>query len=873
MELLERGSFLADLGRLFDEATAGHGRLAFVGGEAGAGKTVLVERFVQNVGNRADVLFGACDALSTPRPLGPLLDMARGLGPEFERALRAGEGRDDTFRRFLARLGAGAKPTIAVFEDVHWADEATLDLLRFVARRLNDRPCLIVATYRDDELGPQHPLRLALGDLATTSTLRRLNLPRLSPDAVATLADGSGLDPHHLYRITAGNPFFVSEVLATGTGEVPASVRDAVLARFARLAEPERRALEAAAVLGATTRASDLDAVLPGATAAADACVAMGMLRAERDAFSFRHELVRDALLTVLPSQRKLELHRRTLAVLQGGGSDDLRRLAHHAEAAGEADAVLRYAPAAAEQAVAVGAHREAAAQLGRAVRFADRLPTPDRARLLERYAWACQLTDRMEDAATARRAAIELWRELREPLREGAALARLAHALVLAGRNEEGERASRGAIEVLEARPPGPELAEAYRYQGYVRMLDRDTRQAVAWSEKAVALASRHGATETLAPAYNAIGSALLVSGEVEAGRRALEHSLALAQAANAPFHVGNAYSNLGSGAGEVLELDLAERYLALAVAHDAEHDLDGDASYARSWQALVALYRGQWSTAVDLAAAVLRRPATATISRIMALVALGRVRARRGDPEIWVALDEALRLAAPTGTLQRLGPVHAARAEAAWLQDHAAEARDAARAAYELAVRKRHAWFVGELAYWRWKCGDLPVVPSGAAEPFARQMRGDPAGAAQAWNERGCPYEAARALAEANDEASLRSALATFEALGARPSAQATLRRLRELGVTGLPRGPRPSTRANPAGLTRRQLDVLRLMVEGRSNPEIALALVRSPKTVDHHVSAILAKLEVHNRTEAVREALRSGLVEAAFGSDDDA
>jgi ATP/maltotriose-dependent transcriptional regulator MalT len=286
-------------------------------------------------------------------------------------------------------------------------------------------------------------------------------------------------------------------------------------------------------------------------------------------------------------------------------------------------------------------------------------------------------------------------------------------------------------------------------------------------------------------------------------------------------------------------------------------------------AWLAVVRVFRGRWTEATDLAGSVLRNPNTAAIDRIMALVALGRVRARRGDPDVATTLEEALVLARPTGTLQRLAPVHAARAEAAWLAgDREATIREA-HAAFDLALRHEHAWHIGELAFWLWRAGELTTPPAGAAEPFARQLASDWRGSAAAWRELGCPYEAARALADSPAESDLRLALAELERLGARPAAAQTARRLRERGARAIPRGPRPATRSHPAGLTRREVEVLTMIAEAPPNAEIAARLFLSPKTVERHVSAILAKLGVTSRTAAVREATRRGLLAENAGS----
>lgn len=208
-------------------------------------------------------------------------------------------------------------------------------------------------------------------------------------------------------------------------------------------------------------------------------------------------------------------------------------------------------------------------------------------------------------------------------------------------------------------------------------------------------------------------------------------------------------------------------------------------------------------------------------------------------------------------------MGPVHAARAEAAFLSGNASGSRAEARKVYDLAAERGHFGNAGELAYWRWKGGELAQPPPNIAKPFALHIAGDWAAAAAAWDELGQPYEAARARGDGTEEAALRSALAAFERLGARPAAALVRRRLRTLGVSGVPRGPRPATRSSPAGLTRRETEILELLATGHGNRAIAGRLFLSPRTVENHVSAILAKLGVATRAEATVAAARLGII----------
>lgn len=864
--LLEREHELSRLLRYLADAEAGNGSLALLGAEAGAGKTALIRSFRELAREHATVLIGACDPLSTPQPLGPLADIVAAAGGQLQHLVAGAPARrQEVFRALLSWLSQSADPVVLVFEDLHWADDATLDLLRFLGRRIGPTHTLLVGSYRSDELGRQHPLRVTIGDLATTSVVHRLQLSPLSVEAVRALAHASVLDPAELHQQTGGNPFFVTEVIAAGGHGIPLSVRDAVLARAARLSPAGLSTLDAAAVIGAVVEMELLNRVLAPLTPAVDECIDAGMLRSERAGLTFRHEIAREAVLAAISTPARSALHRRILEALRSlpMRPDGLAQLAHHAEEAGDRQAVLEFAPAAAHRAASLSSHREAAAQYARALRFAEDLAPLERVQLLEDYAQECAFIDRLEEAIAARQEAIAICRATGDPRRESRNLCRLSRDLIRAGRNVEANDASRAAIAVLEDLPLGQELARAYANYAYYQMLNRDNAEAIRGGLQAIELAERYQDNVTLTEAYNIVGSALILTGEFEQGRGYLEQSLQFALAVGADYGAGDAYGNLGSGFGEMYQLEDADLYLAEGIAYCSERDLDFQRLYMLSWQALSHCYQGRWSEAAEVARAVLRRPGVAAISQIMALVALGRVRARRGDPDAWNALDEALELARKTATLQRLGPVRAARAEAAWLAGDVEATLREARADFDLAVAQQHPWFIGELAYWRWRAGDAELTLERAAEPFRLQMLGDPLAAADAWERLLCPYEAARARSESDEPAALRSALEAFERLGARPMAVRVAQRMRELGLRSIPRGPRPATRANPAGLTARQLQVLRLLAQDLSTRAIAERLYLSPKTIEHHISAILAKLDVSDRSEAIRKALQAGVI----------
>jgi len=833
-ELLEREDLLAQL----EAARVEGGRLLFVGGEAGVGKTSLVRAFTA----AKPALHGSCENLATPTPFGPFLDVGVDIG---------GEPRQVA----VALLRELERTPLLVLEDAHWADGATLDVLRVLGRRIDGTAALVLATYRDDEVDSEHPLRIVLGELASAAAVSRISVPRLSFDAVRKLAEPHGADGRAIHRLTCGNAFYVTEILAAAESSLPETVRDAVLARAKTLEPAARRLLDVVSVVPSRAELWLLEAVAGDLIERLGECLASGVLREEDDGIVFRHELARLAIESVVAPDRRRELHARILIALESGG--DVARLAHHAEGAGDSAAVLRYAPEAARRAAAASAHLQAAAQYARALRHSSSLSSFERADLLAAHGRETSVTGNHDASIASRLEAIELYRQLEDPLREGDVWARLSLTYIAPGRNAEAERASTRSIELLEKFPPGRELANAYCTQAYMRMLSRDNAAGVEWGEKALTVAEALGDDDGVSQALNMIGTSHLMAGEIDRGIGYLLRSADLGRSLQDENRISSALGMLGSGLGEMYELELAEKFLHEHIAFSEERDFV--TSYSQSWLAAVHVYRGRWDEGAALAKSLL---ADTAISRITALIALGRVRARRGDPGVAEVLDEALELAKPGGHLQRLGHVYAARAEAAWLTGDRERTVEEAHAGYPLAIEKRHLWFAGELAYWQWKASSLQEAPDWIAEPYRLQLEGRVREAADAWRARDCPYEAARALAESDDVELQLAALRELDLLGAGPAATALRRALQARGAT-VPRGPRPSTRANPGELTTRELDVLRLVAAGKRNADVAAELVLSPRTVDHHVSAILRKLQVRTRGEAAAAASELGLL----------
>jgi DNA-binding CsgD family transcriptional regulator/tetratricopeptide (TPR) repeat protein len=863
MDLLERAPLLDELdGALATTATGG--RVVLLAGEAGIGKSTLVRRFAERHSADVRFLLGACDPLLTPRVLGPLHDLGRQTGGRLAALLAAGSPREQLFAALLDELHPGPQPQVVVVEDAHWADEATLDLLVFLGRRMEGTRTLLIVTYRDDELAVDHPLGTAVGRLPAEA-VRRVRLLPLSEAAVAELARRAGRPAAGLRALTGGNPLLVTEVLAAADAGVPMTVRDLVLARFGGLPADAQEVVRLIAVVPTRVELWLLEEAARPAPSAVEAGVSAGLLVMGDESVGFRHELLRRAVEGSVSPLARRALNRQVLEVLAGAPDRDVdvARLAHHAREAGDTGAVLRSAPEAARQAAAVAAHREAVGHYRAALAHAERLPPAVRAELLEAYSVEAYLSGLSPEAVSARQAALSLREATGDRERVGEGLRWLSRLHWWDGSRQEAEAAAARAIEVLETLPPGRQLAMAYSNQAQLDMLAYRGDVAMEWAGRAIELARRLGDQETLTHALTNIGSLRLHAGD-PVGRVELEEAFQVATAAGLEDHAGRAVGNLATITAEVRDYRHAREDLEQALAYAKAHDLAGYVQHLLGYRARVRLDQGDWVGAEQDARAAMAERAHSGGRAVEALVALALLQARRGDPDAAATLQEATERAFGTGELQWTGQVAAARAEHAWLtgEDHRV-AEEAAGMLEEAA--QAHPWLAGELAFWIQFAGTPVRAPAMVAEPYRRLLAGDWRAAADDFEERGCLYQQALALACADQDEALLEALALLDGLGASQTAQRLRRQLRRRGHLHVPRGPIRATTANPAGLTGRQVEVLGLLAEGLSDAEIAARLSLSAKTVGHHVSALLAKLGVGSRRQAAAAARRLGVAPA--------
>ena len=570
--LLERQAELEMLGTAVARAGTGRGSAVLVLGEAGVGKTSLVQAFLSAAAGRARVLAGTCEDLLTPRALGPLRDAARSAaGGPLAAALSPEVDPDLVFAAVCDELAAPPSPAVLVVEDVHWADGATLDVLRYLGTRVQGLPAVLLMTYRDDALARDHPLRGVLGALGSTAA-SRLRLTSLTADAVRAMAAPTSLDPGELFELTGGNPFYVSEVLANPCDVVPPTVVDAVLARVRTLSQEAQTALDRLAVIPSGAEVSLLRVLVGDLTPVAEAERA-GVVEVRGDLVAFRHELARRAVAESLPASVRLELNADVLCALLTGPDSDPFRILHHAVEAGDDNAVITHGEEAAREAARVGAHRQAAACYAQVLARGHRLSTARRAALGEAYSWALSNSNQLHFAVAAAATAAELWQQEGDDTRLVRALCTLSRQQWLTERTAAARTSAERAFEL--ARPLGDSYQNALatlNLGGLLVVIDREA-DGLPYLDEALGIAERCGAASVAALCRNYRGSARLQLGDLR-GCEDLLASMAQATELDNHEYVMRAYYNLIEGLWRLGEYREALGYLEQAESFGRDRD-----------------------------------------------------------------------------------------------------------------------------------------------------------------------------------------------------------------------------------------------------------------------------------------------------------
>ena len=902
--LLERDSALDDLHQALAHTRLGRGQTVLLSGAAGIGKSSLIEGFLQQVraatlalgpqgktsphAQGLRVLWGGCEALSTPRPLGPLYDMAALSPPALAQALQHTPQAAALLDTLQTLLLQSPQPTLLVFEDLHWADHATLDLVQLLGRRVARLPALLLLSYRDEPGHNGSNLQRTLAALPPANT-QRITLQPLSPAAVATLAVHDPRTPERLHALTQGNPFYLSEVLACPDVLVPTSVREAVLTHVHALPEMARRVCELVSVVPGPASVELLGHLFAKGKSlqradALDACIHAGVLLQDDNGLRFRHELARLAVEDAMLPQRKHALHAAVLERLLQQPQMSNARLVHHAAQAGLADMVLALAPKAAQDASRHGAHNEAVAHFAAALPYLAQALPALQAHLLEGWAVAvCATAGPNAQTVQAMERAIALWRAECNVQRHAGALQQLADMFHALWQSDAALRCVEEAIELLKTSrlhvcAASAVLVEAYNQRAHFYLEASHTKKALLWGDRAIALSRQlpvdvADAAETHAMAIT--GAALMRAGADDEGARRLRASMArLRDTAPLKLQLA-AYMSLAESNLRHYQLIVAEDVCVDALARF--HDTGYTQHYFLGLQAQLALVRGRYAEAMARADVVLAKlHGPPSVMQWPLLLAAGLARSRSGTPGGLEMLRQCYAMSLGFSPHYLL-PAGIALAEAQLLHGDKVAAQETLQQCWQLRGNEANPWLVGALYVGAQRLG-VTLTETGQSQmavalPYALELEGDHARAAAYWADAGAPYEQAYNLMHAGGDhnadnetgvTGVQQAITLWASIGAHPAESRARAEARQRGLRGIRRGPYSAARSNALGLSARELQILHLLSQGHSNASIAQQLTRSERTVEHHVSRMLAKAGAPHRTALVAQARHAGLLD---------
>jgi DNA-binding CsgD family transcriptional regulator len=850
--ILEREAELAKLSGLVEESASSGGRVILVRGEAGIGKSTLINWFLTEPANRAHVLMGTCDDLITPQPLGPIWDIAR-TDPSLLQPLSDGDRRG-VMESLLDLLSRPLQPTVVVLEDTQWADEATLDVIKFLGRRIAQVNGLLILTYRDAEVDAEHPLRQVIGDLPAQNIVR-MPLSRLSVGAVTSMIESEPFDIEAVLALTNGNPLFVTEVLATGTNAVPLSVRDAVLARVSKVSPAAQRVLELVSVVPGKVEASIVEEIVQPTEEQLAESVRQGLLRVDDTVLSFPHDLQRRAVEGSLTPSARRSLNQQILDALTD--SAEPARLVHHATEANDVDAIIRFAPRAARAAMAIESTTEAVAHFRAVAPYVDRLEPEEQAAILVDWAQEEAQLDDPESVGLFDRA-IDLCRAAADTHNLARTLTAASVVNRTYGRQANALAYSTEAVELLEPYGPSLDLVRSLSNRAFLEFVYTDKDEAVIpLLNRAISVAESVGDEESIGDALNVKAHLTFSRGDV-AGMDLMKDSLRRAERAGDHWREVRAIHNIAGMYGDVRDVARAVDFAQRARDEAAKYEIRPVELESQAMYSEFLLWKGDWDRAEDAAAEAMgSNPAV----EALAVRVLGTIQARRGRNEARSAIDQMWSLVGSGWS--GADPAAAAFAEYLWLSDgRDPEVLQRLKEILAQGIAIGMPWPSGAFAFWMWKLGLLDAAPEGTADSYGWIISGEYEKSAAFWHEKEIPYEEGLALMH-GDEAERIEAIRIFDDLGAVATANKVRQALLDQGVR-VPRGRSQATRDHAAGLTARQAEVLDLLALDLSNAEIADELFVSHRTVENHVSAVLMKLDAATREAAVKAARDLGILD---------
>ena len=863
MELIERAEFLAIMQDQLDKVQLGEGRCVFIYGEAGIGKTSFVKTFCKEQ-NHCIVYQGACDALFTPRPLAPLYDIILQVRSELWSSSHTIEERSALFLKFFQEISSKKEKIIIVFEDIHWADEATLDFIKFFARRITHLRCLFVLTYRDDEISSHHPLRKVIGALSP-DTFIRIALAPLSRQAVYKLATEKGFDAENVYNISAGNPFYVNEILASYSPGVPENIKDAILSVYEQQQQGTKEAWQICSVIPEGLelhRFAKLKAILDKGM---DHCFDLKIIVIKNQKIVFKHELYRRTIETSLSPFKRIELNKKLLDLFLNSFEEngEIERIVHYAKNANDNDIVVKYAPLAATQAASVGAHIEAAKLFLTAIQYSEGNNPDQLVQFYEAYAYESYLTNQIKEAIIYQGKALKVWEQKNGIEKIASSLRFLSRLWWFDGSREKAETYALQAIDILKSQPPSKTKAMAYSNMSQLKMFSEETNECVAWGNKAIEMARELEDSETLSHALSNVGASLWrIQPSNDTAKQQLMDALDIALKNSFHEHAGRAYSNIISNYIAFKDFESAARFLRDGIAYCEERDLDSSKNYKLYQKSRMLLEMGDWDESLTIVKTLLSNPAQPIIIKIGALTTLCTIEVRKGVSDGMMHLQEVRSHVIRTKEHHQIIPAIISCLEYEWLTLEKIITEEELHLCLRLVKNVDSIILNSQFQFWLRKARSNRIILNHVYEPYKLLEAGNIKQAASFWRRIHCPFEEALALAEGNDE-DKKTALQILQHLGADAFSERLKMEMRTLGIKNIPRGIRESTKANPAQLTNREIDVLQLLQKGLQNKKIASTLFISTKTAENHISNILFKLDVTSRSSAVTEALRLSIL----------
>ena len=863
MALIERDGFMASLEQHFEDISSGEGHCIFISGEAGIGKTALVKAFCKKQSGECSIYQGACDALFTPRPLAPLFDILWQVNKKRWPASPSSEDRSALFANFFQELSAKKGKILIVFEDIHWADEGTLDFIRFFARRIYQLPCLFILTYRDNEIHSMHPLRNVLGQLPPDSFTKLIVTP-LSKQAVVEMATLKGYSGEDVYSISGGNPFYVNEILASYSPGVPDNIKDSILSVFEHQKEGTKNAWQIWSVMPEGLEV-DRIAKIKASGEAIDHCFAISVIIVENGKVVFKHELYRRTIEESLTPFRRMELNKMMLELFLDSFEEknEIERILHYAKNANEKKLVVKYAPQAAAKAASIGAHMEASKLYLTAIEYFEGNDKNQLAQFYKAYAYECYLSNQIQEAITFTEKVLNNSKENADVEKTGDSLRFLSRLWWFDGNRKNAENFAWQAIEVLKNESASSAKAMAFSNMSQLKMLSDELAECILWGEKAIAMAKELDNEDILCHALNNVGSVqMFIHSSEQNGIAMLQQSLEIALRNSYHEHAARAYTNLASGLVKIKSYAFARTTLNDGIRYCEEKDLNSWTFYMLSWKTRLNLETGNWREAYSIADNLFKNENQPAIIKITALIVVAKILMRKGDKDVLPLLLEAKIKSFKTMELQRVIPSMAALLEYEWLTGKTIIEQNDIEQTTVLMQKTGIDLEKNEFAFWMKKAGRHFVTGKEIAEAYDTSNAAKALKAASLWEKTGCPYEQALVLFEGQED-DKRKAIKLVQDLDANAVYEKMKQEMRNAGIKNIPRGIRKSTRSNAALLTYREMDVLRLLKEDMHNKEIAAQLYISAKTVDHHISSILFKLNASSRSKAVSEAMRAGIL----------